>query len=166
MKKVTNNRGFTLLLAALVASIALSLGASIYNIVQKQLILSSLGRDSQFAFYAADMATECALFWDVRTDQSGGHTLWASTTPPASVSCEGQAASSTFAYSAPTSTFSFQYQPSGSSVGNCANVTVTKVWVASTQSIRTIIHADGFNTGCATIGTSQQVLQRSVELNY
>ena len=166
MKKITDNRGFTLLLAALVASIALSLGASIYNIVQKQLILSSLGRDSQFAFYAADMATECALYWDVRTDKSGGHTLWASTTPPTAVMCEGQNASTTLVYAAPTSTFTFQYQPSGSSVGNCAQVNVYKVWVPSTQSIRTIIHADGFNTTCAAVNTNPQVLQRSVELNY
>lgn len=161
MKHITDNRGFTLLLAALIASIALALGSSIYNIVQKQFVLSSLGRDSQFAFYAADMASECALYWDIKHPGT-----WASTSPPTSVTCEGQVASTTFAYAAPTSTFTFQYQPSGGSQTNCAQVTVSKVWVASTQSIRTIIHADGFNTTCATIGTSQESLQRSVELNY
>src|SRR3989338_7573414 len=58
--------GFTLLLAALVASIVLSLGAAIFAIAQKQLTLSGIGRDSQFAFYAADTAAECALYWDFR----------------------------------------------------------------------------------------------------
>src|SRR3989344_5729485 len=59
-------RGFTLLLAALVASIVLAVGAAIFGIAQKQLTLSAIGRDSQFAFYAADTAAECALYWDFR----------------------------------------------------------------------------------------------------
>ena len=40
-----SNRGFTLLLAALVATIVLALASSIFTIAQKQLILSSIGRD-------------------------------------------------------------------------------------------------------------------------
>ena len=147
-------------MAALIASIALSLGASIFNIVQKQVTLSSIGRESQFAFYAADMATECALYWDIRFQ------WWSTSTPPATVTCEAQTASTTFSYTAPTSTFVFQYQPSGGSEQDCASVTVTKVWNASTQSMRTIIHGDGFNSPCALIGSSAQSLQRSVELNY
>jgi Tfp pilus assembly protein PilX len=155
-----SQKGFTLLMAALVASIALSLGAAIFNIAHKQVNLSSLGRDSQFAFYAADMATECALYWDVRVQ------YWSSSTPPTSVTCENQVASTTFAYAAPTSTFTFQYQPNGGLMQTCASVTVTKVWNASTQSIRTVIHGDGFNEPCNLISTSAQSLQRSVELNY
>ncbi len=62
----SRQRGFTLLLAALVASIVLALGSSIFTIAKKQVTLSSLGRDSQFAFYAADTAAECALYYDVR----------------------------------------------------------------------------------------------------
>jgi len=69
-KKNTGSRGFTLLLAALVASIVLALGTSIYEIATKEVQLSSLGRDSQFAFYAADTAAECALYWDFRYNYS------------------------------------------------------------------------------------------------
>src|SRR5229473_174899 len=65
-KLKTNQKGFTLLLAALISSIVLSLGAAIFSIAQKELALSSVGRNSQFAFYAADTAAECALYWDVR----------------------------------------------------------------------------------------------------
>ena len=61
-KNKENQKGFTLLLAALVASITLSLGAAIYSITLKQITLSSIGRDSQFAFYAADTLSECALY--------------------------------------------------------------------------------------------------------
>lgn len=78
------SQGFTLLLAALIASIVLALGTSIFGIVQKELILSSIGRDSQFAFYAADTGAECALYWDVR------HQLFTSEIAPTEITCDGQ----------------------------------------------------------------------------
>src|SRR3990167_7483874 len=62
----SSERGFTLLLAAIVSSIVLAVGAAIFGIAQKQVLLSAIGRDSQFAFYAADTAAECALYWDFR----------------------------------------------------------------------------------------------------
>ena len=65
-KEKKNEAGFTLLIAALVASVVLALGASIFDLAQKEVTLSSIGRDSQFAFYAADTAAECALYWDFR----------------------------------------------------------------------------------------------------
>src|SRR3990167_2209689 len=64
--KLRTSRGFTLLLAALVSSIVLAVGAAIFGIAQKQVLLSAIGRDSQLAFYAADTAAECALYWDFR----------------------------------------------------------------------------------------------------
>jgi len=73
--------GFTLLLAALVASITLALGTAIYSIAVKQVQLASIGRESQFAFYTADTIAECALFWDVRYD------YFSTTSPPSSVTC-------------------------------------------------------------------------------
>lgn len=79
-----SEQGFTLLLAALIASIVLALGISISGIVQKELILSSIGRDSQFAFYAADSAAECALYWDIR------HQIFSSETPPSEITCDDQ----------------------------------------------------------------------------
>lgn len=57
------------MLAALVASIVLSLGTAIYSIAIKQVRLSSLGRDSQFAFYAADTIAECVLHNDIRLNK-------------------------------------------------------------------------------------------------
>ena len=76
--------GFTLLLAALISSIVLALGTSIFGIVQKELILSSIGRDSQHAFYAADSGAECALYWDIR------HELFSGATPPDEITGNGQ----------------------------------------------------------------------------
>ena len=48
------NKGYALILSIVVSSVVLSIGLSLLNIVQKEIILSATGRDSQFAFYAAD----------------------------------------------------------------------------------------------------------------
>src|SRR3989344_9104655 len=73
--------GFTLLLATLIASIVVALGISIFRLSQKEITLSSIGRESQFAFYAADSSSECALYWDVQ------HGYFGSTTPSTQPTC-------------------------------------------------------------------------------
>lgn len=164
MKKRTDNtqtnRGFTLLMSALVASVVLSIGVAIFSIVEKEVQLSSIGRDSQFAFYGADSAADCALYWDVRQQ------WFATTSSPIDINCDGQtvalATSHTYdTFGAWESTlFEYEYAPGG----RCANVLVVKT--VSGNTIRTTIHADGFNVACADINTSNRALQRSVELNY
>lgn len=67
-------RAFTLLFAALVTSLLLSVGLAIFNITLQQFLLASAGRESQYAFYAADSGIECALYFDKKgqyfTEQS------------------------------------------------------------------------------------------------
>lgn len=58
--------GGTLLIALVIASVVLSIGISVSGIVSKELILLSITRNSGSAFYAADGALECALYWDVK----------------------------------------------------------------------------------------------------
>ena len=148
-------RGFTILLAALIASLVLALGISVFSIAQKQLILSSTGRNSQLAFYAADTGAECALFWDMRNMafDPGAETQL---TP---IGCDGDLginvakAGSAYPYS-----YTFDFDPNG----YCVQVTVEK----NTVHPRTRIHADGFSVPCADIDTSSRALQRSVELTY
>ena len=65
IQHTTYNKGYALILSIVVSSVVLSIGLSLLNIVQKELILSATGRDSQFAFYAADSGVECALYWDI-----------------------------------------------------------------------------------------------------
>ncbi|MEK7662097.1 MAG: hypothetical protein AAB355_01170 [Patescibacteria group bacterium] len=62
----TSQRGFILSFAVLLSSIILSIGLAVFNILSKELIISSVGRESQFSFYAADTSGECALFWDTK----------------------------------------------------------------------------------------------------
>ncbi len=62
-----NRQGFVLLFSVLVSSLLLAIGLAVFNIGQKELILSATARDSQFAFYAADTGIECAFYWDFQS---------------------------------------------------------------------------------------------------
>ncbi len=65
-KDLNREAGFTLLFAVLVGSLLFTIGVSIANLAVKELVLSSAGKESEKAFYAADMGTECALYFDVQ----------------------------------------------------------------------------------------------------
>ena len=182
-----NERGFTLLLAALVASIVLALGTAIFEIAQKQVTLSSIGRDSQFAFYAADTIAECALYWDFRAGYFG------TTTPPGldlqTVKCDtsclnesgpGQCTdvegrSDIYPYTITSLPINL-FQDSSQGGPFCAVVKVTKCdgpistdgvcAHATPPTIHTVVHADGYIVDCDSISTNPRALQRSVELRY
>ncbi len=66
-------KGFVLAFSLLLSSIVLALAFGIFNILLKQIVLTSSAKDSQIAFYAADAGAECALYWDTHTsrDPSG-----------------------------------------------------------------------------------------------
>ena len=153
--KTSEEKGFTLLLAALVASVVIVLGAAIFSLAQKELTLSSIGRDSQFAFYAADTGAECALYWDVQ------HRYFAPTTPSVTPTCDGETLvmsghSPTLPY-----TVTFRFEPNG----YCVDVAVEKS-LGPTGATVTIIRADGFSTACSLLEVSPRTLQRSVELAF
>jgi len=65
------DQGFVILFAMLISSIILLMTSGIFNVVQKQVILSSYARESQRAFYAADAALECALSYDIGPGREG-----------------------------------------------------------------------------------------------
>ena len=185
LSATSSERGFTLLLAALVSSIVLAVGAAIFGIAQKQVLLSAIGRDSQFAFYAADTAAECALYWDFRCN------YFASSTALINPSCNNPeptcdtellqadgrpTAEPYFPYTMTSRQMDF-FQDTAVSGNLCAQVSVTKCQGTLDEDgdcspgggaapIRTVIHADGYSTNCASINTSARALQRSVELRY
>ena len=184
-KQTQTQSGFTLLLAALVAAIVLSLGASIFTIARKQVTLSSLGRDSQFAFYAADTIAECALYYDIRRSAVTGFVGFATSTASAAMNaltCDGVTVTPTLqSATANTAVSSFRIYsanggPSGSpqdglfsrdeagnaQAGNCAEVIIYKNATAP----YTVLHADGYSTPCSTISSNSRSLQRSIELQY
>ena len=62
--------GFTLLYAALISSLLMIIGFSVFRLTLKEIQLTSTVKDSQSAFYAADVGIECALYWDFQTVRS------------------------------------------------------------------------------------------------
>ena len=60
--------GFTLLLSVLITTIILGIAIGLPVFIMRELIISSVGRESQKAFFAADSGIECVLFWDLKQD--------------------------------------------------------------------------------------------------
>ncbi len=156
MMHKNNSRGFTLLIAVLMGSILLAIGYAIYNILAKEIILSSSGRESQFAFYASDSGVECALYWDSK--QNAFSTSSAQTT----LSCGGSSVPLVRTYDAGTgiytTTFSFPIGTGGIEAP-CASVTVKRLYTPT----RTTIESSGYNT-CDT--ENPQRLERAIRVSY
>ncbi len=144
-----SKRGFTLLLAVLVSGLLLAIGLAISNLLLKELLLSSSGRESQFAFYAADSGAECALFWDIKAGAFATSTATA-------ISCNGMSLGDMGGngYDVP-STFTLDFAPEP----YCAKVSVTK----SASPDRTTIESRGYNT-CDT-GNPRRV-ERAIKVRY
>jgi len=60
--RLSTRKGFALLFAMFVSSIMLSIGLGISNVIYKELILSGIGRESEYSFYTAQTGLECALY--------------------------------------------------------------------------------------------------------
>lgn len=75
----------TLFMAVTIMAILLFISFAVVNIAVKSTLFSSSGRDSQFAFYAADAGIECALYWDTKNDIS----KFDPTVPGSSINCAG-----------------------------------------------------------------------------
>jgi len=156
-----SSRGFTLLLAVLISSILIALGSAIFDLVSKQILLSSAGRESQFAFYAADTGIECGLYWDYVQN------AFSSTSPMTQISCGGSTAtvSRTYTQSPPdnpghpreVSTFSFSY--SGGATAPCTDVKVTKNYLPT----QTMLESYGHNT-CVLSDPAR--LERAIRVSY
>ena len=65
-----HTRGFTILIAVVIASIVLSIGLAVLSIVFKQLQISGIAHESEIAFHAAYAGADCAEFRDRSADQN------------------------------------------------------------------------------------------------
>ncbi|NQV93418.1 pilus assembly PilX N-terminal domain-containing protein [Candidatus Kaiserbacteria bacterium] len=149
LSRTQNNKGFTLLVAVLVSGVLLAIGLAIFNITIKELLLSSSGRESQFAFYAADSGTECALYWD----QKGGGF---STSTASAIACNGSSIADVGGVGYDTAmTFQFEVD------GFCSIVTVIK----SETHPRTKVESKGYNTTCDNTVNPRRI-ERAIRVTY
>jgi len=180
MKSNLNIKGFTLFFAILVGALALAVGLAIFDLALRELVLSNVATQSQYAVYAADTGAECALYWDTKctlgacvgasgfatsSNTNGG------TFPPATgIVCNGQdvAATALAASTWPASsnstaaTSSFRVYVSNqsqlSATTTCAIVSISK---SGSPSITNII-SHGYNT--CTGGPLQ--IERVLQVSY
>lgn len=147
------SQGFTLLFAGLIASLTLTLATSIWLLAFTELRFSFIGRESQFAFFAADAGVECALYWDY---QANGF----ATNTPSTITCNNESfpGMGGDGYGV-ASTFTLTFSPVSANVRPCAVVTVTKF--ASPD--RTRVESRGYNT-CNT--TDSRRLERLLIVSF
>ncbi|MBI1974664.1 MAG: pilus assembly PilX N-terminal domain-containing protein [Candidatus Zambryskibacteria bacterium] len=141
-------KGFTLLIAIVVMGTVLLVAAGVTNLAVKQSLISSTGRDSQYAFYAADTGLECALYWDVH-NPTGVSAF--STSTGSVINCNNQ---SMTVGGTVVSTFTLNLNPDPF----CTAVTVTKRDDGSTA-----IESRGYNS-CDT--SNPRRVERAVRATY
>ncbi len=158
-----SSRGIALYIAITITGALVLVSFAVVNLAIRQINISSAGRDSQTAFYAADSGAECALFWDVKNPS--GQTAFSTTTPQTTLSCNADASNplnatisinrtSNGPYA--TSTFNITFLPRT----YCATVTVAKNY---SSGVRTTIESKGYNT-CAS-GALRRV-ERAIRVDY
>lgn len=145
LQLATESRGFALLVAVIFMSVMLTLGLELGSLAYKQEVLASGSVQSQYAFYVADAALECALY----ADQQQNLFAYPATAPASApqMSCGGAAPfSSSFSYTA--SQFAVFTRLSLDSGKRCADVSVYK---PATFGAITYAYAQGYDAPCATV---------------
>ncbi len=156
-------RGFALLIAVIFMSVMLSFGLTLGSLGYKQQVLASSAIESQYAFYAADGALECALYYDQRL-HSFIYPQFPSSPPP--IRCDTAAPFSSSMVTYNLLYWEITYRLSLDS-GHCADVTVYKYKNPDPlTAITTYIFSQGYDVSCATVTSPGDARFSSRGLNY
>lgn len=158
------NSAFAMLFAVLTSSLLVAIGVSIFNISLKELMIATTAQDSQKAYYAADSAEECALYWDLKMgafpaclnnncDRNNPSDV-STTTPQSNIKCNGNNVSLYFnkpdnlTFSTSTVKF-FKY---GTITEPESDISIRKEFIPAAapynyDRIKTTITSQGHNTG-------------------
>lgn len=158
-------QGFALLIAVIFMSVMLSVGLTLGSLGYKQAVLASSAIESQYAFYAADAALECTLYYDQRLNS---FTYPPPNPPPTApvLQCDNTSpVSSTVVYNA--SYWKIAYRLSlDSGISHCADVTVYKYSSPQPGGITTYIFSQGYDVSCATVAAPGGARFSSRGLSY
>lgn len=174
----SKSHGFAILYAVLMVSIVLTISLTLLDITFKQLVLSSINKESKLAYYAAVSAFNCVLYWDRDAlDFSGadykpfGHfesgPIFVAPSPvnPKPIICAGVSPTNPSRNDVPNgSTYSFTLTfPQAGGGDTQAKVEVIKGNGSNGTSVgNTKIHIDGYNT---TDVNNPRRVERSLESN-
>ncbi len=155
MKKNNRTQGFTLFIALVVMGTLLLISSGVVGLALKQSVISGSGRDSQYAFYAADTGIECALYWDV---QNPTGTSAFSTSTGSTIFCNKDVNNSTNQWVVGGNSVSVVNRINFLPDPYCAIVTVTKNANGTTK-----IESKGYNTCNAA---DPRRVERAVRVTY
>lgn len=165
-------KGFAMLFAVLTASLMVAIGISIFSISLKELQIATSERDSQAAYYAADSAQECAIYWDLKMGAfptcldsvCTPNTSHVSTTTDNTIMCNGKSTKFAFdnasglAFASSTKNF-FKYSLSDITMP-ASDMSITKQFIAgSPDRIITTIITQGHNTGITGRRVERGIIQ-------
>jgi hypothetical protein len=141
----SQHRGVALLVAVIFTSVMLAFGILVGSLGYKQSVLARSGRDSFYAFYAADAALECLLFADQRDAENDAFML----PGPHTFYCGGT--QYTINMSGPDAAGMLTGSVYDIAVGGkyCAKVDVHK---PATGIGKTWLFAEGYSTDCGVVG--------------
>lgn len=153
---VHSQRGFALLVAVIFMSVMLALGLALGSVAYKQQVLASSAIDSQYAFYAADSALECALYAD---QQLGLFAYDANlSAPPPSMTCDAIAPVSVVTVSHDATEWVTATRLSLDGGRYCADVTIYK----TADNAETYLFSEGYSASCATVSGGDSTSRFSV----
>ena len=161
-------RGFALLIAVIFMTVMLSFGLALGSLSYKQQVLASTAVGSQYAFYAADSALECALYADQQTSSFVPYP----TTPPSepSISCDGVSVAALTSSSWTPSMWIINYRiPLDTTLPNsprCADLTIYKYRTPQSDGSTTRIFSQGYDVSCSAIGSGSRFSSRGMSAHY
>lgn len=163
----SDSAGFALLIAVIFMSVMLSFGLALGSLSYKQQILASTAIESQYAFYAADAALECALYADQQENRFA-YNPDLSAAPPA-MSCDNAAPISVATVSHTAEVWVTATRLSFDSGKHCADMTVYKYSTPqSPDNITSYIFAQGYDVSCATVAnpSGARFVSRGLNVRY
>lgn len=149
----TEPRGFTLLIAVVLSSVIVSVSLALLDITYKQVTLASAAAQSQYAFYNADTALECALYFDQKSNAFDYYTPLSSS----SITC-AELPVQDYATSLSGGVISTTFTLPCANGGSRGNVTVRKSSTGATS-----IFANGYNT--CTVDDVRRI-ERGIKATY
>jgi len=154
MNHYKKQKGFAMLFTVMIVTLMLSIGISISSLSFKQGILSNLAKDSQIAFYQADTAIECGLYYDINLN------IFPLGTDPSSVTPVILCGDSEF--SLQTQQSSIDYLVYAQNVTDTKKPCATILFDKLTRSGASVVQGKGYNV-CAS-GIRQ--VERALEVAY
>ncbi len=160
MRRVQKQRGFALLVALVLSSVAAAVTVTLTALAYKSLLLSAAAQQSQYAFYAADAALDCALFYD-----NASHVLFPyGGTGTASFDCAGV----TVTLTPTTANGQTVYQSAQWFTVNgthCAHITIYKSASEDSDHHTGFLYADGTDAKCSDLANPRAV-ERGLKAIY